>query len=144
MSNPLTQYNSDLWGAYNSLSASMNSWRNEFYNLGTQIAANNWSAAETSCIALGDNFSSLVRADLCDSGGVKGKTYQSLDWIDDNWPSDGDGYELTMQKVLDVMWESTPLEIFFFVNDIDAMRAAIWNKEISEQRLADLYRHFSI
>jgi len=58
--------------------------------------------------------------------------------------SDAVEYELTMSKILDAIWESTPLETFFFVNYIDAMRAAIWNKEISEQRLADLYRHFSI
>lgn len=67
----------------------------------------------------------------------------TLQWINNNWP-EGDGYELTMAAILDAIWESTPLETFFFVNDIDAMRAAIWNTEISEQRLSDLYRHFSI
>ena len=51
---------------------------------------------------------------------------------------------IDMSAILDAMWASTPLQTFFFVNDIDAMRAAIWNKEISEQKLVDLYNHFLI
>ena len=58
--------------------------------------------------------------------------------------SDAVEYELTMAKIMDAVWLSTPLETFFFVNYVDAMRAAIWNKEISETRLVELYRHFSI
>lgn len=76
-------------------------------------------------------------------GSYRIRLINTLQWINDNWP-EGDGYDLTMQKLLDAIWESTPLETFFFVNDIDAMRAAIWNKEISEEKLQELYRHFSI
>lgn len=142
MPNPLTGYNSDLWAAYNSLSASMNSWRNEFYNLGTQIAAENWSAAQTSCIVLGDNFSSLVRADLCDSGGVKGKTYQSLDWIDDNWPTDGDEYVLTMAAILDAMWDAKGGQPLTFINYVDAMRGSVSEKTVYAPYLRSYMKHF--
>lgn len=76
-------------------------------------------------------------------GSYRIRIINTLQWVNDNWPV-GEAYELTMQKMLDAIWESTPLETFFFVNDIDAMRAAIWNKEISEQRLTDLYLHFAI
>lgn len=51
---------------------------------------------------------------------------------------------VTMQKILETMWESTPLETFFFVNYIDGMRAAIWNKEIQQERLEEIYSHFLI
>ncbi len=55
---------------------------------------------------------------------------------------DDAGGGVDMDAILAAIWESTPLEIFFFVNYIDGMRASIWNKEIQETRLADIYRHF--
>ena len=67
----------------------------------------------------------------------------TLQWINDNWPEDGVA-EIDMSMILDAVWLSSPLETFFFVNYIDAMRAAIWNKEIAEEKLHELYRHFSI
>ena len=85
---------------------------------------------------LRDKYSTAV-------GSYRIRIINTLQWINNNWP-EGDGYELTMAAILDAIWASTPLETFFFVNDIDAMRAAIWNKEISEQKLIELYRHFSI
>lgn len=54
----------------------------------------------------------------------------------------GDG-ELTMSMLLNALWKSDSLETFFYVNYIDAMRASIWNKEISAEKLHELYRHFS-
>jgi len=85
---------------------------------------------------LRDKYSTAV-------GSYRIRLINTLQWINNNWP-EGDVYELTMAAILDAIWDSTPLETFFFVNDIDAMRAAIWNKEISEQKLVELYRHFSI
>lgn len=52
-------------------------------------------------------------------------------------------YELTMDKILEAMWESDTLRNFHFINYIDAMRASIWNVEIHEKHLAEWYRHFS-
>jgi len=67
-------------------------------------------------------------------------------WINDNWPANGNGeeYELTMEKILDAVWDSDKLRWFHFINYIDAMRAGIWNTEIYETHLAEWYRHFSI
>lgn len=50
---------------------------------------------------------------------------------------------LTMQKIIETMWESNPLESFHFINYIDAMRASIWNISIYEEHLHEWYRHFS-
>ena len=56
----------------------------------------------------------------------------------------GEEYELTMDKMLEAMWDGDLLRWFHFVTYIDSMRAGIWNLEIYDTHLADLYRHFSI
>ena len=66
--------------------------------------------------------------------------YESIYWAS----QEGGNGAIDMSAILDALWGANPLETFFFVNDIDAMRAAIWNKEISEEKLNELYRHFSI
>ena len=66
----------------------------------------------------------------------------TLLWINDNWPTDGAAYELTMEDMLAKIWGATPLETFFFINYIDGMRASIWNIEIKEEKLSEIYRHF--
>ena len=80
-------------------------------------------------------------------GSIGGAYRNSLigvfNWIDDNWPTDGDEYELTMDKILAAMWDSDRLRNFLFINYIDAMRAGIWNTEIYEKHLIEWYRHFS-
>ena len=68
----------------------------------------------------------------------------ALYWIDDNWPSGGEEYELTMDKMLEAIWDGDLLRWFHFVTYIDSMRAGIWNLEIYETHLSDLYRHFSV
>ena len=50
---------------------------------------------------------------------------------------------VTMDSILDAMWESDKLRNFHFINWIDAMRASIMNVEIYETHLAEWYRHFS-
>lgn len=128
MPEPLTSYNIDLWVAYNTLSSSMNNWRNIFYALGDNIAANNWAQCEILCDQLGDDFSTYVRADLCDSTGVKGKTHQSLDWIDTNWPADGEPYELTAIKICEAWAEDNFEERALTIAFIDRMRQLIWDE----------------
>lgn len=54
------------------------------------------------------------------------------------------GAEVTMDSILEAMYESDKLRWFHFINYIDAMRAGIWNVEIYETHLAEWYRHFSI
>jgi len=128
MPEPLTQYNLDVWIAYNQLSSSMNNWRNHFYALGDAIAGQFWATASAKCYDLGNDFSTYVRADLCDSGGIKGKTYQSLDWIDDNWPADGDEYELTAIKICEAWAKNSFEERALTIAFIDRMRTLIWDE----------------
>jgi len=120
----------------------MNNWRNIFYALGDNIAAQNWAQCEVLCDQLGDDFSTYVRAKLCDSGGVKGKTYQSLDWIDDNWTDVSDPYELTMSKILDALWDAKPHQCLLFIPMIDAMRGSIMEKTVTLDYMARALRHF--
>lgn len=51
--------------------------------------------------------------------------------------------KLTMDMILDAMWDSDRLRNFHFINWIDAMRAGIWNTQIYERHLVDWYKHFS-
>lgn len=143
MPEPFDTYRIAIWVALNELSAGMNNWRGEFVNLGAQIAAQNWPAAQASCNTLCNEFSSDVRAKLCDSGGFKGKLNTALVWLGDNVGGAADPYELTMDKILDTIWESDKLRWFHFINYIDSMRAGIWNVEIYDKHLEEWYRHFS-
>lgn len=54
------------------------------------------------------------------------------------------GGDITMEKILDAMWDSDKLRNFHFINWIDAMRAGIWNTQIKESHLVDWYKHFSL
>jgi len=119
-------------GIYDSMS-SLHDWLDAegCPNSADEVLAMRWYFGK-----LRDKYSTAI-------GSYRIRLINTLQWINDNW-TEGDGYELTMQKILDAAWVSSPLETFFFVNYIDAMRAAIWNKEISVEKLAELYRHFLI
>jgi len=80
-------------------------------------------------------------ADLNESYYWQSDLYESI-----YWAAQGEAppeYELTMDKILDVIWESDKLRWFHFINYIDSMRAGIWNTEIYDKHLEDWYRHFS-
>ncbi len=77
-------------------------------------------------------------ADLTETYYWQSDMFESIYWASQG----GEEYELTMQKILDQVWESSPLETFFFVNYIDGMRAAIWNKDMQIERFEDIYKHF--
>jgi len=138
MPEPLTSYNIELWGAYNVLSASMNTWRNTLYSLGDAILANNWAQAKVECTQLGDEFSTLVRADLCDSSGIKGKTHQSLNWINDNW---GAG-DVTMDGMLTAMLSATSEQLTTWMGITDAYTVAVWDAPFNAEYYAALARGF--
>ncbi len=53
------------------------------------------------------------------------------------------GAEVTMDAILNAIWNSDKLRWFHFINYIDSMRAGIWNTEIYGEHLAEWYRHFS-
>lgn len=50
---------------------------------------------------------------------------------------------VTLDAILEAIWDSDKLRWFHFINYIDSMRAGIWNTEIYEKHLEDWYRHFS-
>lgn len=121
--------------------------RNHLYFAGDSIAAQDWADAKDELYGAADDFGRFGKYLLQDDiwyESLRRDWRDALYWINDNWPSDDKKYVLTMKKIMDEIWESTPLETFFFINYIDAMRAAIWNKSISAEKLHELYRHFSI
>jgi len=78
-----------------------------------------------------------------ESAGVWTNMYNAMHYVDENIGGDAEEYELTMDKILETMWDSDKLRNFHFINYIDAMRASIWNTEIYEVHLTEWYRHFS-
>ena len=139
MPEPLTQYNLDLWIAFGPLASAMLNWRNIFYDLGNQIVAQNWAAAQQACNKLGNDYV-YIKQKLCDSGGIKGKVYAPLDWIDDNWP-DGDA-EVTMDAILSAMITADFAQLQTFVGLVDAYRVALWNEPFNAEYYAALARGF--
>lgn len=136
-------YLSNLLTNYGELGADLYNMAGKLNSLGNYIAAENWAYAGSAAQGAA-NYCYDASTDLgytYDS--VRKWSYELFDWIRDNWPSDGAEYELTMAKILDAMWDSDKLRSFHFVNYIDAMRAGIWNTQISEQHLVEWYRHFS-
>lgn len=135
------------------LTGYINAWRSNY----TTVSNNLWSAGTylknagdalkiSQFVQAGNNLvnaqGSLHNAALAFSLGgdnIYDDMYAAMHWIDDNI---GDAEPLTMDAILDAIWLSDKTQSFVFINDIDAMRAAIWNMEIYEGSLAEWYRHF--
>ena len=114
---------------------------------GDHIQANQWVSANTDIHSAADALGAAAYDAFWVGGFGHSLTMfwrNALYWIDDNWPSNGEEYELTMDKILTAMWDSDKLRNFHFINYIDAMRGGIWNTEIYETHLAEWYRHFSL
>jgi len=117
---------------------------NHLLSVANAIEAENWLAAAT-------GIRNVAQAHIATSWTQSHWPYpytcyvtDALYWIDDNWPSGGEPYELTIDKMLEAMWDGDLLRWFHFVTYIDSMRAGIWNLEIYDTHLSDLYRHFSV
>ena len=87
-----------------------------------------------------NTFNHLAR--LNDTAYDQSYLYEAIYWAGQS--GGGDPYVLTMDKILEAMWDTDRLRSFHFINYIDAMRAGIWNTEIYETHLQEWYRHFSL
>lgn len=124
--------------AWNLFSVYINTIRGLFTDLGDSILSNNWGQCHTIC----DNINVYLdyARDALTSGVdcVKYQWHSAFMWINDNW-----GGTITMDMILQAIWDSDSLRWFHFINYIDAMRAGIWNKEIMATHLTNWYIHFS-
>ena len=126
--------------------SNMQDARNDIFTAGTHIGNQSWTNAKNSLQQCADSIGQFLKYAYQDDvwyESMRRDWKDALYWINDNWPSGGDPYELTMQKILDTIWASNKLESFHFVSYIDAMRASIWNVKINEQHLQEWYNHFS-
>lgn len=122
--------------------------RNHISQAGVYIGSQNWALAQGEMSDAANDFGYFVRNLLQDDvfhQGLRRNWKDALEWVNDNWPTVDpvDPYELTMDKILNAIWDSDKLRWFHFINYIDSMRAGIWNTEIFETHLAEWYRHFS-
>ena len=139
MPEPLTGY-IDAWRANISYISSQ-CWQlgNALGGAAEWIGKQNWGYAEMYLDAAADYAHNMAHEFKFESAGVWTNMYNAMHWVDENIGGDG---ELTMQMILDAIWQSDKTQSFEFINDIDAMRASIWNMEIYEGSLENWYRHF--
>ena len=141
---PLTTYITKWRANYSTLASKFWMVGAGLKNAADAIAAQNWSVAHDHLDGAGQNMLDASQACRYGTDSMYDVAYSALHWIDLNWPSNGEEYELTMEKILEAMWDGDLLRWFHFINYIDSMRAGIWNIEIYDTHLADWYRHFSI
>jgi len=65
-----------------------------------------------------------------------------LQWINDNWPEDGDT-EIDMSMILDAMWKCEKHQPLLFIPMIDAMRGAISEKTVTSDYMQKAMKHFT-
>ncbi len=75
------------------------------------------------------------------SGSYRVRLINTLQWINDNWPEDGET-EIDMSMILDAMWDCQKHQPLLFIPMIDAMRGSIQEKTVTSQWMADALRHF--
>lgn len=119
--------------------------RNHLYYAGDNIAAENWPDAKTELYNAADDFGLFGKYLLQDDiwyESLRRDWKDALYWINDNWPTDGDEYVLTMSKIMDAMWDAKPHQCLLFIPMIDAMRGAIQNKTVTIDWMSQALKHF--
>ena len=138
MPEPLTSYIIAQWAQWGVFRSDAMNWRNRFTYLGQQIAANNWSAAQTECNNLANEAADWID-ELYLSGGIKGKQYACLHWIDDNI---GGGGGVDMDGILNALLSASFEQLQRVVGITDAYKVAIWDAPFNEEFYAALARGF--
>ena len=75
------------------------------------------------------------------NGSYRIRLINTLQWINDNWPENGDG-EIDMSAILAAMWTCEKHHPLLFIPMIDAMRGSIQQKTVTSQYMADALKHF--
>lgn len=127
----------ELWSIWNNLTNDMNS-------LASALTAEGNPSSGTVASNIAVHTLEIRQQYMGASPSMRNTTYDILHYIDDNLNGGAPPYELTMQKILDAMWDTDKLRTFHFINYLDAMRASIWNVEVYESHLTDWYLHFSL
>lgn len=115
---------------------------NYFRNCADQLDAENFSGAATQMRLAANELEDINWTQSHWPNPSSCYATDALYWIDDNWLTDGVEYELTMSKIMAVMWDSKPYQTLLFIPMIDAMRGSIWNKTVTEQWMSNALKHF--
>lgn len=75
------------------------------------------------------------------SGSYRVRLINTLQWINDNWPEDGET-EIDMSMIIDAVWAAKPHQCLLFIPMIDAMRGSIMNKTVTEDWMSRALKHF--
>lgn len=66
----------------------------------------------------------------------------ALQWISDNWPSEPEPPEITMDDIINAMLGAEAGHIQYFVGLVDAYRQVMWNKPFNQEFFAAIARGF--
>jgi len=75
------------------------------------------------------------------SGSYRIRLINTLQWINDNWPEDGNGV-IDMTAILNAMWDCKEHQPLLFIPMIDAMRGSIQEKTVTSEWMSNALRHF--
>jgi len=68
----------------------------------------------------------------------------ALNWIEANWPENGEPPTVDMSAILTAMYEAKPHQPILFVSYLEAYYASVWNATFNEQALAELVKRWAI
>jgi len=139
----LESHITDWLAVYGHVYSDLYSAANYIENLGDQIAAENWLGAQNSCQLAASKIRAASFHFMWGTPNLRDEAEDCLDWINDNWPSDGEPEPITMNDIINAMYDSTMLEYQYFIGYVDAYRANMWNLPFFESWHAMLTRHFS-
>lgn len=91
-------------------------------------------------LAMRYNFKKLRDKYSSSLGSYRIRLINTLQWINDNWPEDGNG--ITMSDILSAMVTATRPEFECFTGITDGYRAALWEKPFNSEFYAALARGF--
>lgn len=92
-------------------------------------------------LAMRYNFGKLRDKYSTTIGSYRIRLINTLQWINDNWPTDG--VEVNMASILNAMLAADFSELQMFIGIEDGYRIAVWNKPFNAEFYAALARGFS-
>ena len=128
MPEPLTSYIATWRGNYGYIYSDLYSLRNYLDDCAVQATAQNWSGLSNSLALCADAVYDVARHFRYGSPDLYRKMNIAMQWIDDNWPTEVEEYELDWKKICEA-WVANDFEgKEWTIAVIDRMRTLMWDE----------------
>ena len=122
--------------------------RQDFYELrigfnwlGVNLAAQDWSSAQTTCNLMRDTCRSLQDNHAGLTSSTRYYLVAALEYINDNAAFEAP--EFDMDVLLSAMVGADPAQVMYFIGLVDAYRQSVWNRPFNQEFFAALARGFA-